>query len=200
MASSLQTIQRRVALAGFLEPQCLYLKSIKLSTFSLSFGWEDVRGTFLNHFFKELERKSIIAFKDNESERSQNLSPELTHAIRESRIAVYECYQSMDLPVIPIFYGLDPSHVRKQTGEFGKNFEKTCRNKTEACVYQWRRALCDVSNFLGYHSPNWANEATMIEQVANDVLFKLNLTPSSDFPEFVGIEDHIAAMNSVDKR
>jgi len=25
-------------LAGFLEPQCLYLKSIKLSTFSLSFG------------------------------------------------------------------------------------------------------------------------------------------------------------------
>ncbi|OAO93841.1 hypothetical protein AXX17_AT5G44950 [Arabidopsis thaliana] len=182
--------------------------------------WEDVRGTFLNHFFKELERKSIIAFKDNESERSQNLSPELTHAIRESRIAVvvfsknyssstwclnellqvYECYQSMDLPVIPIFYGLDPSHVRKQTGEFGKNFEKTCRNKTEACVYQWRRALCDVSNFLGYHSPNWANEATMIEQVANDVLFKLNLTPSSDFPEFVGIEDHIAAMNSVDKR
>jgi len=38
MASSLQTIQRRVALAGFLEPQCLYLKSIKLSTFSLSFG------------------------------------------------------------------------------------------------------------------------------------------------------------------
>ena len=40
----------------------------------------------------------------------------------------------------------------------------------------------------------------MIEQVANDVLFKLNLTPSSDFSEFVGIEDHIAAMNSVDKR
>nr|BAC43289.1 putative disease resistance protein [Arabidopsis thaliana] len=63
----------------------------------------------------------------------------------------------MDLPVIPIFYGLDPSHVRKQTGEFGKNFEKTCRNETEACVYQWGRALCDVSNFLGYHSPNWYN-------------------------------------------
>jgi len=38
MASSLQTIQRRVTLAGFLEPQCLDLKSIKLSTFSLSFG------------------------------------------------------------------------------------------------------------------------------------------------------------------
>jgi len=33
-----QTIQRRVTLAGFLEPQCLDLKSIKLSTFSLSFG------------------------------------------------------------------------------------------------------------------------------------------------------------------
>ncbi|KAL1210727.1 Anamorsin-like protein [Cardamine amara subsp. amara] len=33
-----QTVQRRVTLAGFLEPQCVDLKSISLSTFSLSFG------------------------------------------------------------------------------------------------------------------------------------------------------------------
>lgn len=38
MVSSLQTLQRRVTLAGFLEPQSLDLKSIKLSNFSLSVG------------------------------------------------------------------------------------------------------------------------------------------------------------------
>lgn len=62
--------------------------------------------------------------------------------------------------------------------------------------------IVDVSCFssIDFSHIVRANEATMIEQVANDVLFKLNLTPSSDFSEFVGIEDHIAAMNSVDKR
>nr|VDD37963.1 unnamed protein product [Brassica oleracea] len=53
-----------------------------------SFSGEDVCGTFLSHFLKELDRKLIIAFKDNDIERSHSLDPELKQAIRTSRIAV----------------------------------------------------------------------------------------------------------------
>lgn len=53
-----------------------------------SFNGEDVRVTFLSHFLKELDRKLIIAFKDNDIERSHSLDPELKQAIRTSRIAV----------------------------------------------------------------------------------------------------------------
>ena len=35
----------------------------------------------------------------------------------------------------------------------------------------------------------------MIEAIANDVLDKLNLVPSKDFEDFVGMEDHIANMS-----
>ncbi|KAL0792973.1 hypothetical protein Bca101_064350 [Brassica carinata] len=181
-----------------------------------SFSGEDVRVTFLSHLLKEFDKKLITAFKDNEIPRSRSLDPELKQAIRDSRIAVVifsknyassswclnelleivkcskeECGQM----VIPVFYGLEPSHVRKQTGDFGKIFEKTCKNQTEEVMIQWRRALTDVANTLGYHSFNWDNEAKLIEEIVSDVSDKLLLTPSKDSEDFVGIEDHIANLS-----
>ncbi|KAF8044651.1 hypothetical protein N665_7334s0001, partial [Sinapis alba] len=180
-----------------------------------SFSGEDVRVTFLSHFLKELDRKLIIAFKDSEIQRSQSLDPELKQAIKDSRIAVVifsknyassswclnelleivKCREECGQMVIPVFYRLDPSHVRKQTGEFGQIFEETCHNKTEQEIIQWKRALTDVANTLGYHSLKWDSEAKLIEEIVSDVLGKLLLTPSKDSKDFVGIEDHIAKLS-----
>ncbi|KAG2302183.1 hypothetical protein Bca52824_030834 [Brassica carinata] len=182
-----------------------------------SFSGEDVRKNFLSHFMKELDRKLIIAFKDNEIERSKSLDPELRQAIKDSKIAVVifstkyassswclnelleivKCKEECGQVVIPVFYGLEPSHVRKQTGDFGKIFDQTCQNKTEDKIIRWKEALTDVANILGYHSVTWDNEARMIEEIANDVLDKLNLSLSDEFEDFVGIEDHIKAMSSL---
>ncbi|KAL1198740.1 Disease resistance protein RPS6 [Cardamine amara subsp. amara] len=182
-----------------------------------SFSGEDVRNTFLSHFLKELDRKLIHAFKDNEIERSRSLDPELKHAIKDSKIAVVvfsnnyassswclnelleivRCKQEFGQFVIPIFYRLEPSHVRKQTGDFGKIFEKTCQHKTEDEKVRWSRALTDVANILGYHIVTRDNEASIIEVIANDILGKLNLSPSYEFEDFVGVEDHIREMSSL---
>ncbi|CAN6875444.1 unnamed protein product [Brassica oleracea] len=180
-----------------------------------SFSGEDIRKNFLSHFLKELERKMIFAFKDNEMERSQSIWPELVQAIRESRIAVVlfsknyassswclnelleivRCKEELGQIVIPVFYGLDPSEVRKQNGDFGKFFNKTCQNRTKQVKSQWQKALTDVANILGYHSENYAGEAKMIEEITSDVFDKLNVTPSEDFRDFVGLEDHIEKMS-----
>ncbi|CAA7033159.1 unnamed protein product [Microthlaspi erraticum] len=180
-----------------------------------SFSGEDVRVAFLSHFLKELDKKLIIAFKDNEIKRSRSLDPELKQAIKDSRIAVVvfsknyassscclnelleimKCKEEFGQMVIPVFYGLDPSHVRKQTGDFGNIFEKTCHNKTEDEKIQWRGALTNVANILGYHSVTWGNEAKMIEEIVNDILEKLLLTSSKDSDDYVGINDHIANMS-----
>lgn len=47
-----------------------------------SFRGEDVRKKFLSDILKELDRKMINAFIDNEIERSQSIWPELVQAIR----------------------------------------------------------------------------------------------------------------------
>lgn len=92
-----------------------------------SFSGEDVRVTFLSHFLKELDRKLITAFKDNEIKRSLSFDPELQHAIKNSRIVVVvlsrnyassswclnelveimNCKKKFGQMVISVFYGLE---------------------------------------------------------------------------------------------
>ncbi|CAN7112857.1 unnamed protein product [Brassica rapa subsp. narinosa] len=181
-----------------------------------SFSGEDVRRTFLSHLLLSLDRKLITCFKDNEIERSQSIGLKLVHAIRDSRIAIVilsktyasstwclnelleivKCKEDKGQIVIPVFYGLDPSHVRKQTGEFGETFQMICKNRSDELPDLWKGALTHVANIHGYHSDNWNNEAHLIEDITNDVLGRLvTLTPSMEFADFAGIEDHIAKMS-----
>ncbi|ESQ55970.1 hypothetical protein EUTSA_v10026484mg [Eutrema salsugineum] len=106
------------------------------------------------------------------------------------------CFKELNQMVIPIFYDVDPSDVRKQTGEFGEGFEKTCKGKSDDHKERWIRALTEVANLAGEDSRNWSDEANMIEKIAKDVLNKL-MTSSNDFGDFVGITAHLEKLNSV---
>nr|AXU93668.1 RPP4/RPP5-like protein [Arabidopsis thaliana] len=180
-----------------------------------SFRGEDVRDSFLSHLLKELRGKAIT-FIDDKIERSRPIAPELLSAIKESTIAIvifsknyasstwclnelveiHKCYTNLNQMVIPIFFHVDASEVKKQTGEFGKVFEETCKANLEDEKQSWKQALAAVAVMAGYDLRKWPNEAAMIEELAEDVLRK-TMTPSDDFGDLVGIEDHIEAIKSV---
>ena len=140
-----------------------------------SFRGDDVRKSFLSHLLKALDRKLIETFRDHGIERSFQIAPELLSAIRESRVLIvifsknyasstwclnelvniHQSYKKFDQMVIPVFYHVDPSHVRKQTGEFGKVFEETCKGKTKDQTQRWRQALADVAEMAGDDLQNW---------------------------------------------
>ncbi|XP_056850256.1 disease resistance protein RML1A isoform X2 [Raphanus sativus] len=182
-----------------------------------SFHGPDVRKTFLSHLRKQFNCYGITMFDDQGIERSQIIAPALTQAIRKSRISIVvlsknyassswcldelleilKCKEDMGQIVMTIFYGVDPSHVRKQTGDFGKVFKKTCRGKTEEESQRWSQALTYVGNIAGEDFLNWDNEAQMIEEIAQDILDKLNATPSEDFDGMVGLEAHLKEMESL---
>ncbi|CAH8278064.1 unnamed protein product [Arabidopsis lyrata] len=183
----------------------------------ISFRGDDLRHNFLAHFRKELDRKLIRTFNDMEIEKGESLDPVLTQAIRGSKIAVVlfsknyassgwclnelleivKCKKEIGQLVIPIFHGVDPSHVRHQIGDFGSIFEKTCRRHSEEVKNQWKKALTEVANMVGTHLQNWDNEAKQIEYIVNDLLGTVILTPSKDFEDTVGIEDHIAKISLI---
>ncbi|KAJ4880126.1 Disease resistance protein (TIR-NBS-LRR class) family [Raphanus sativus] len=180
-----------------------------------SFHGADVRKSFLSHVLKELRSKGIDLFLDNDMERSKSIGPELVEAIRGSRIAIVllsknyasstwclnelaeiiKCRERFGQTVIPLFYELDPTDVKKQTGDFGKVFLKTCKGKAHEDIQRWKCALTEVAQITGYHSTNWKTEANMIEDIATEVSNKLNLSaPSSDFDYLVGIESQMTRM------
>nr|AXU93541.1 RPP4/RPP5-like protein [Arabidopsis thaliana] len=180
-----------------------------------SFSGLDVRKTFLSHLIEALDRRSINTFMDHGIERSCIIADELISAIREARISIvifsenyasstwclnelveiHKCHKDKDLDqmVIPVFYGVDTSEVRKQIGEFGDVFKKTCEDKPEDQKQRWVKALTDISNLAGEDLRNGPSEAAMVVKIANDVSNKLFPLPKG-FGDLVGIEDHIEAI------
>ena len=59
-----------------------------------------------------------------------------------------ECEKKMGQIVLPIFYDVDPSEVRKQTGTYAQAFEEheQCFKENIDKVHKWRAILTDVSN------------------------------------------------------
>jgi len=181
-----------------------------------SFSGEDVRKNFLSHLLKQLNRRSINTFMDHVIERSCIIADALISAIREARISIVifsknyaastwclnelveidNCSKYFGQKVIPVFYDVDPSHVRKQIGEFGKVFKKTCEDKPADQKQRWVKALTDISNIAGEDLRNGPNDAHMVEKIANDVSNKL-FHPPKGFGDLVGIEDHIEAIKSI---
>ncbi|CAF2151373.1 unnamed protein product [Brassica napus] len=183
-----------------------------------SFHGADVRKSFLSHFLKELGSKGINLFTDKEIPRGEFIGPELKKAIQGSRIAIVllskryassswcldelveimKCKEELGQTVMPIFYEVDPSDVKKQAGEFWKVFKETCKGKTNEVIGKLSKALAKVATLAGYHSNNWDNDVKMIEDVATEVANKLfNSTPSRDFEEFIGMEAHMEKISPV---
>ncbi|CAN7090704.1 unnamed protein product [Brassica rapa subsp. narinosa] len=184
-----------------------------------SFHGPDVRKTFLSHLRKQFNTNGISMFNDEGIERGQTIAPELIRAIRESRISIVvlskyyassswcldelveilKCKEDKNQIVMTIFYGgVDPSDVRKPTGDFGEVFKNTCVGKTEEETRKWSQALTKAGNIAGEHFLKWDKESEMIEKIAIDVSNKLNATTvSNDFEDMVGIEAHLEKMQSL---
>ena len=140
----------------------------------LSFRGMDTRNSFTDHLYAALQRSGIFTFRDNERlEKGKSISPELLKAIEKSRFAIVilsrnyasstwcldelakiiQCMKEMEMTVLPIFYEVDPSDVRKQMGTFAQAFaehKERFKENTEK-VQIWRAALSEVANLSGWH-------------------------------------------------
>ena len=142
----------------------------------LSFRGEDTRNGFTSHLYTALCQKGIYTFIDDEKlERGKSISPTLMKAIKESRFAIVilsknyasstwcleeleeiiGCITKTGMIVLPIFYNVNPSDVRKQIGPFKQAFdehEQRFKENTEK-VQKWRAILKEVANTSGWHLP-----------------------------------------------
>ena len=138
----------------------------------LSFRGEDTRRGFVSHLFEALDRVGIETFIDYDLPRGENISEKLLKTIENSSASIIvfsknyassswcldelakimECSEKVECSqkVLPVFYQVDPSEVRKQTGNYGKELtkhEKKIEDKTK--VQRWRKALTSAANISG---------------------------------------------------
>ncbi|KAH0747262.1 hypothetical protein KY285_008919 [Solanum tuberosum] len=103
--------------------------------------------------------------------------------------------------VIPIFYDVDPSHVRNQSGSFAEafaNHEWRYKDDVEGMhkVQGWKNALTAAANLVGYNIRNRI-ESVCIRELADDVSSKLCKTSSSSSEYTVGIDTHLKEVKSL---
>lgn len=126
---------------------------------------------------EQFKRNGVTMFDDQKIERSATIASSLTEAIKESRISIVilskeyassswcldefveilKCRETIGQIVMTIFYEVDPSDVRKQTGDFGIALNKTCARKTltDEESHKWSNALNDVGNIAGEDFFRW---------------------------------------------
>ncbi|XP_034226753.1 TMV resistance protein N-like [Prunus dulcis] len=184
----------------------------------LSFRGEDTRDAFTSHLHKALLGKNIDTYIDNRLERGDEIAPTLLEAIEKSKLAlvifskdyasstwclkelvqILGCKKSHGQIVIPIFYRIDPSHVRKQQGTYALE-DRPLKRSSRDEVANWRAALEEAANMSGFHysSRTGRTEADFVEEVVQDVLTKLNRESSSDLRGLFGIQRKIEKIESL---
>ncbi|XP_050131213.1 disease resistance protein RPV1-like isoform X20 [Malus sylvestris] len=177
----------------------------------LSFRGEDTRTNFTDHLYHALVRNGINTFIDCHLTKGEEISPALLQAIEESRISIIvlsekyvssrwcldelvhilECRKSRQQIVWPVFYKVDPSHVRNHTGSFGEAFtELECKFKdNKKKILAWRSAVKEAANLSGYPLKKEDYEATLISNIVKDILLIVLDGTYLDEPKYqVGIQ------------
>nr|XP_034908550.1 disease resistance protein RPV1-like [Populus alba] len=184
----------------------------------ISFRGEDTRDNFTSHLYAALCRKKVLTFVDNNLRRGEEICSSLLKAIEESKLSVIvfsenyasskwcldelvkilECKEMNGQTVIPVFYHVNPSHVRNQTGTVGDSIgELELVTEKMEKVKRWRAALKEVATLTGWDSQNIRSESELIEAIAGDILNKLYKMSPGHSMNLVGIEEHIKRTESL---
>ncbi|CAJ1931663.1 unnamed protein product [Sphenostylis stenocarpa] len=182
----------------------------------LSFRGEDTRYTFTGHLHASLTRLQVNTYIDYNLQRGEEISSSLLRAIEEAKLSVIvfsknygnskwcldelvkilECKRRRGQIVLPVFYDIDPSHVRNQTGTYGEAFEKHERQLQgqKEKVQKWREALREAANYSGWDCSVNRMESELIEKIANDVLEKLNRVYVGDLDQQIAKLEQLAQL------
>ncbi|XP_050363508.1 disease resistance protein RPV1-like [Argentina anserina] len=137
----------------------------------------------LNKPWWKQSKISIIVFSENYASSRWCLD-ELVHILK--------CKQRYGRIVLPVFYEVDPSHVRKQEGSYGRAFgshKKERRFKDKLLI--WRDALSTAADLSGFDSKNYRTETELVETIVNDILAKSKCNLSTIVTGLVGGESQI---------
>ncbi|PWA44315.1 toll/interleukin-1 receptor (TIR) domain-containing protein [Artemisia annua] len=193
----------------------------------LSFRGVDTRLSFTNHLHKALVNANLTTFLDDkEIDTGLFLKPELESAIRASRasiivlsknyatstwclnelVLILEQLRTSNHIVIPIFYHVEPTDVRKQQNSFKNSMEKheermkaetNAENKSEWArkIAIWKKALTQVADLKGMNAKGRI-ETEIIDETVDAIYQRLGEPLRKTMPLLIGMDDSIKLITS----
>uniref|UniRef100_F6H8W1 TIR domain-containing protein n=1 Tax=Vitis vinifera TaxID=29760 RepID=F6H8W1_VITVI len=178
----------------------------------LSFRGADTRSNFTDHLYSALGRRGIRTFRDDKLREGEAIGPELLTAIEESRssvivfsenyahstwcldelVKIMERHKDRGHAVFPIFYHVDPSHVRRKTESFGKAFAGYEGNWKDK-IPRWKTALTEAANLSGWHQRD-GSESNKIKEITDIIFHRLKCKRLDVGANLVGIDSHVKEM------
>ncbi|XP_058776591.1 disease resistance protein RPV1-like [Vicia villosa] len=187
----------------------------------LSFRGDDTRYGFTGHLRKALDDKGVRTFMDDEKlQKGDEITPSLLKAIEHSKIAIVVlsknyasssfCLQELskildsvngkDRSILPVFYKVDPSDVRKLKRTYGEAMDKhdEASSSSHNTNDKWKTSLHQVANLSGFHYKKGDGyEHEFIGKIVEQVLQKIKpvTLPVDDY--LVGLEPQIQHLMSL---
>ncbi|XP_021981063.1 toll/interleukin-1 receptor-like protein [Helianthus annuus] len=138
----------------------------------LSFRGEDVRKTVVDHLYHALVKKGIITYKDDDTiKKGERISEQLMRSIEDSRfyiivfsknyassswcldelVKIMECQKMTERTAFPVFFDVEPTEVRHQSGAVGEAFAKHVRGSWSSvlpldCLCSIVESCCNKSS------------------------------------------------------
>ncbi|XP_023767542.1 disease resistance protein RPV1 [Lactuca sativa] len=185
-------------------------KSFKYDVF-LNFRGEDTRTNFVDHLYHALEQKGIHTYKDDERIKKGNMiCDELIGSIEDSKlyliifsknyassswclnelVKIMECHKNDEHTAYPIFYDVELTEVRNQSG----SVEKALANhENYKAAGKWRDALREAADLAGWElkSAAYGHEAKFIQKIVEEISLELRAINFSIDEKLVGMETRI---------
>ncbi|XP_048129322.1 disease resistance protein L6-like [Rhodamnia argentea] len=185
----------------------------------LSFRGPDTRSGFTDFLYTSLVDAGIRAFKDDEDLRvGEEFASELLQAIKQSKISIpifskgyassvwclkelaqmVECKKTGGQKIMPIFYDVAPSEVRRQIGGYGEAFRSHVNKKRydEETMREWKAALEEVSFLNGWDLQSMPNrkEGEFARKFTQKVFSELKKAYLAVSACFVSVDNHANAI------
>nr|GEU96551.1 disease resistance protein (TIR-NBS-LRR class) family [Tanacetum cinerariifolium] len=182
----------------------------------LSFRGQDTRKNIVDHLYEALKDKGIYTYKDDEKiPKGKRISDELIKAIEDSKfyiiifsknyassswcleelVKIMECQKLTDHTAYPVFYDVEPTEVRKQSGPVGEAFAK---HENEEVAGKWRDTLKEAADLAGWELKNIldGHEAKFIKKIVQKISLELRSINFEFDEKLVGMKTRVKGVVS----